>query len=207
MNPILASVILLGLNTLLFIYALSPAMSATLTLILIAMACILLANIYKVGSSYVRLEEQAAKNIRLISQQKKELQANQEKLKLILEDIGKKDRQRIAAESSKITQTKANRDEQLKDAYWNMLEKTASTSGDTEAGKQLKELYTQRDEISGLIELSRKKYMKRQLDEESFKEIARDYQKKLIEVEGEIKKLGGQPQEAKPEGGEKPAED
>jgi hypothetical protein len=201
MNPIIASVVLLAVNTILFIYSLSPSMPTAMTVILITMAIILLTNIYKVGSDYVRLEEQARKNARLIAQQKKELQANQEKLKSILGDISRKEKGKIEEESAKVSQSKASREEQLKDAYWSKLEKTAGASAGSEAEGRLKELYAKRNEINGLIELSRIKYMKRQLDEESFKEIARDYQKTLIEIEGEIKKLGGETKEVKAEGG------
>lgn len=62
----------------------------------------------------------------------------------------------------------------------------------------LKELEDKKNKIQYMIDLAKTKYYKKELDEESFREIIRDHQKRLIEIEiiikemkDEIKKLGG----------------
>ena len=191
MNSLLISVILLGANVLLFLYALSTTIIVPATLILLLMACVLFANIYKQGTEFINLEKQARRNKKIIVQQKKEIKANQDKLKKSLDELAKKDVGQIDKELDRVSGVKETQKERFREAYWDQLERSVNASGDPEAAKKLKELYIRREEINGLIELSRKKYMKRQLDEESFRDIVRDYQKELIEIEGEVKKLGG----------------
>ncbi len=54
---------------------------------------------------------------------------------------------------------------------------------------ELTTLKKERDRIEYMINLTKTKFHKRKLDEESFREIVRDYQKKLIEIETRIKEL------------------
>lgn len=54
---------------------------------------------------------------------------------------------------------------------------------------ELTTLKKERDRIQYMINLTKTKYHKRKLDEESFREIVRDYQKRLIEIETRIKEL------------------
>ncbi len=60
---------------------------------------------------------------------------------------------------------------------------------DKEKGELLKELTENKDRIQYLIELTKTKYYKRELDEESFRELIRDNQKKLIEIEVKINEM------------------
>jgi hypothetical protein len=54
---------------------------------------------------------------------------------------------------------------------------------------ELTTLKKERDRIEYMINLTKTKFHKRKLDEESFREIVRDYQKRLIEIETRIKEL------------------
>jgi 5-hydroxyisourate hydrolase-like protein (transthyretin family) len=56
---------------------------------------------------------------------------------------------------------------------------------------ELTTLKKERDRIDYMINLTKTKFHKRKLDEESFREIVRDYQKRLIEIETRIKELEG----------------
>lgn len=56
---------------------------------------------------------------------------------------------------------------------------------------QIKKLLGEKKTIEEMIELAKVKYHKRKLDEESFREIVRDNQKRLIEVETKIRDMGG----------------
>ncbi|MCX6695124.1 MAG: carboxypeptidase-like regulatory domain-containing protein [Candidatus Altiarchaeota archaeon] len=57
--------------------------------------------------------------------------------------------------------------------------------------ESLDKLAKEKAEIESMIELSRSKYHKREIDEESFREIVRDQQKKLIEIEARTRSLKG----------------
>ncbi len=63
-----------------------------------------------------------------------------------------------------------------------------------ELRKKLKELAGTRDRLDKSIKAARNRFHKRKLSEDSFREIVRDYEKQLIEVEVELdsiqKKLG-----------------
>jgi len=58
-------------------------------------------------------------------------------------------------------------------------------------GPGLAELKRQRDQMQEMVNLAKSKYHKREIDEESFREITRDQQEKLIEVESKIRELEG----------------
>ncbi len=55
---------------------------------------------------------------------------------------------------------------------------------------ELNRLNDEKRSIEGMIKLAHIKFNKRKLDEESFREIVRDHQKKLIEIEMQINDLG-----------------
>jgi hypothetical protein len=54
---------------------------------------------------------------------------------------------------------------------------------------QIKRLLSEKRTVEEMIELAKVKYHKRKLDEESFREIVRDNQKRLIEIETKIKDM------------------
>jgi 5-hydroxyisourate hydrolase-like protein (transthyretin family) len=77
---------------------------------------------------------------------------------------------------------KALEDEQVK--LKKRLEETTEEPKD-----ELARLEKERDKMYYMINLSKIKFHKRELDEESFREIVRDYEKKLIEIEARIEEL------------------
>ncbi|MFH0862888.1 MAG: hypothetical protein V1875_07670 [Candidatus Altiarchaeota archaeon] len=56
---------------------------------------------------------------------------------------------------------------------------------------RLGDLERQRDQIKEMLELARVKYHHREMDEQSFREITRSQQEKLIEIESKIKGITG----------------
>ena len=68
------------------------------------------------------------------------------------------------------------------------LKKKRSVEGSaTEKPKEtLEDLEKEKAQIDHMIELTRQKYHQRKINEESFREIIRDYQEKLIEIEAKI---------------------
>lgn len=67
----------------------------------------------------------------------------------------------------------------------------AAKGASAESDGKLTELYRKRDEIEEMIKIAKVKYYKRTLDEESYKEIIKDHQQKLIEIEARIAKMEG----------------
>lgn len=57
-------------------------------------------------------------------------------------------------------------------------------------GPTSKDLLREKQALQEMIELTRQKYHRREIDDESYREITRDQQKKLIELESRIKDSG-----------------
>lgn len=73
--------------------------------------------------------------------------------------------------------------------YWKNRRDSRKKGSDEDVEAELKKLMDEKKELEELISLAQKKYHKRKIDEESFREIVRDHQKKLIEVESKISKI------------------
>jgi len=75
--------------------------------------------------------------------------------------------------------------------YWHRERGRAPSVG-KEPGNvesELMKLKNEKDEIEGLIDLAKEKYHMRKIDQESFREIVRDHQKKLIEIESKMSRI------------------
>lgn len=58
-------------------------------------------------------------------------------------------------------------------------------------GPGLDEMRRERDQLQEMVNMAKAKYHRREIDEESFREITRDQQERLIELESKIKVLEG----------------
>ena len=58
-------------------------------------------------------------------------------------------------------------------------------------GPGLEEIKRERDQLQEMVNMAKAKYHRREIDEESFREITRDQQERLIELESRIKVLEG----------------
>ncbi|MEA1925030.1 MAG: hypothetical protein U9M95_04095, partial [Candidatus Altiarchaeota archaeon] len=58
-------------------------------------------------------------------------------------------------------------------------------------GLELKRLHDEKKSVEEMMKLAQFKFRKRKLDEESFREIVRDQQKRLIEIEATINEMEG----------------
>ena len=86
----------------------------------------------------------------------------------------------VSTEAKKISQLWKSRKEQLQMGYWKKMEARA---------EELKKLQEQKEHIEELIKRTKVKYHKREIDEESFREIVKDYQKQLMETNVKIWEL------------------
>jgi len=188
-NNITTYAILLSINILLFIIAVGEFVDTPISLILLIMAAVIVANIYKLGPEVRRTQLGLVKNKKFIQKQINQIKENNKTL----------DEQRKKILGPKATLTDKEREEVLKptraeltgsakDEYWTKLEKDFGESiKTTQEESRLQELKRKRDEITNLITLTKKTYHQRKIDEESFREIVKDYQQQLIEIEGKIK--------------------
>jgi hypothetical protein len=95
-------------------------------------------------------------------------------------DIRGREKEQVVEEAKKISQLWKSRREMLQMGYWDKMEAKAD---------ELTKLQTQKDHLEELIKRTKIKYHKRELDEESFREIVKDYQKQLMEINVKIWEL------------------
>ncbi len=72
---------------------------------------------------------------------------------------------------------------------WKRKTSTKTQADDVSEATELSKLQDERKTLEEMIILAKKKYHKRKLDEESFREIVKDPQKKLIEIETKINQI------------------
>ena len=75
----------------------------------------------------------------------------------------------------------------MKKMYWEKISESKVSAGPQES--EIVELEKQRKELQDMVDLTKKKYHRREIDEGSFREIVRDYQKKLIELEAKMDEI------------------
>jgi hypothetical protein len=74
-----------------------------------------------------------------------------------------------------------------KKLYWDRLPSTIKkVSSD---GEELLSLQNKERDLEEVIELTKRKYIQREIDEKSFSEIIKEHQKQIIEVEAKISKI------------------
>jgi hypothetical protein len=153
----------------------------------IIMACILLlvVTLFSMYRIHHKIESNAGeipKGSRNLSQMLEAINSIVSKEKV---DVKGRDKELMMEEVDKINQLWKSRREQLKMGYWEKMEARAD---------ELTQLQEEKNQIDELIKRTKVKYHKRELDEESFREIVKDYQKQLMEINVKIwdleKKLG-----------------
>jgi Fe2+ transport system protein B len=95
-------------------------------------------------------------------------------------DISGREKDQVVEEVKKISNLWKTRREQLQMGYWEKMEARAG---------ELTQLQEQKEHLEELIKRTKVKYHKRELDEESFREIVKDYQKQLMEINVKIWEL------------------
>ncbi|MBN2250862.1 MAG: hypothetical protein JW724_02155 [Candidatus Altiarchaeota archaeon] len=96
------------------------------------------------------------------------------------QDVRGREKEQVVEEAKRISQLWKSRREQLQMGYWEKMEARAD---------ELTELQNQKQHIEELIKRTKVKYHKREIDEESFREIVKDYQKQLMEINVKIWEL------------------
>jgi len=136
--------------------------------------------LFMMSSTHFEIE----RNIRAIPRRVKEMSVNLQSVTVGLhrenQDIRGREKEQVIDEAKKISQLWKSRREQLQMGYWEKMEARAD---------ELTEMQGQKEHIEELIKRTKIKYHKRELDEESFREIVKDYQKQLMEINVKIWEL------------------
>jgi len=160
--------------------------------ILIGISALAIFYSYRLSTAKTGLDSKIDRNKKILMRQKEELKANKGKLKKQIGIMTSRQEKKMLEEIEKskaITGMRKPRHDVLQKAYWDKIGKISETKvreGDT---MELEKLEDEHSEIKKMIELTKSKYYKRVIDEGTFNEITKDYQKKLIELESKIAKL------------------
>lgn len=163
------------------------------TLLVLAIALFVLLLLPMVNLSRLRLKfKKLSKDLdglqKLVLNKKRELGRLEDKIRKQRHGLTPKEKNRLEKELREMDSTQSRRElSQLK--QWEMAEGQFGVAGMSPDEKEIIELKKRKTEIGGLIDLSRKKYHKRDLDQETFREISKEYKRDLIEVENKIKTL------------------
>lgn len=93
-----------------------------------------------------------------------------------------KEEQQVLEEMTKISHLWKSRRESLRKGFWERME------GESD---EIKKLQDEKGRLEELIKNTKAKYHRREIDEESFREIVKDYQKELMEINVKIGKMRG----------------
>jgi len=126
------------------------------------------------------LETQFGKNIEGLKKNSAMLKNLSDRADGLEKEFHRKEDEQVLREIRKISKLWKSRRERLKMGLWRRIEAEP---------KELKKLKDKEAGIEKLIEKAKAKYHKRELDEESFREIVSGYQKELMELSLEIKEL------------------
>ncbi len=97
------------------------------------------------------------------------------------------EREELAKEVERISkrEKRSARGEKLRQEYWQKIDTVLGTDSEDELTK----FRSEHDHLKGLIKLAEEKYHNHEIDEETFREIVKDYQKKLIELETRMNRV------------------
>ncbi|MFH1297370.1 MAG: hypothetical protein ABIJ04_08880 [Bacteroidota bacterium] len=190
--------ILLAVNFLLFVMVIGGFFSKILSIALAIMLAVIVMNLYKISPEVQKAIVEVAKNKRILLIQRKKIRENEDNIKRQGNLLSDQEKRKLFDEAGKLTGQKTPETEgRLRLEYWEKLEKElGDTPTSVTESTQLIELRNKRKEVENMIDLSKQKYHRRLLDEQSFREIVKEYQKKLIELESEITKVEGKKEES-----------
>ncbi|MFC2154084.1 hypothetical protein ACFLRC_01195 [Candidatus Altiarchaeota archaeon] len=175
------------------------------TIALVLLSLWFLASFYYMYHFYSRnqaLEEKLSKERAKELELKKELQASiepkGEQKEQALEDISKIEEHRTYLASD-------DRHDRMWWKHWKKLEEKHEKEKADEISPEKKaaELFDEKQKLEDMIEVTRSRYHKWKLDEESFREITRDLSRRIVEIEAEINRIEKEKSEVETEEEEK----
>jgi hypothetical protein len=162
--------------------------------ILGAIALLSIIYAYNLTQTSKGLESKIRRNKEIILKQRAEIRSNEEIIRKQVGELTAKQKTKVEEEiqksKSKTVSMKPHMHrDRLQKEFWDKLDKTGKIPSQLQANTELEKLKEEYNEIKGLIDITKSKYYKRLIDESSFNEITREYQKRLIEIESKIAKL------------------
>ena len=150
-----------------------------LTLLIVLILSAFLVNIGQINKQLenkIRAERKILKKrVRRLKRVDSELEGYEHQLK-------GKDSEKVMREIEKISGLWKSRREKLYQGYWRAVE---------EKPDELEKLQKKMERINELIKQTKIKYHKREIDEESFREIVKEYQKELMELNLKVNEMKG----------------
>lgn len=132
------------------------------------------------------LEHEIRREKKLLKRLREEIAENRDALIRQRMELGEgDDAGEIAARMRESMDTSRRKASGISKHFWNKIE----IEGSQEEVSEVDALLDEKREIEEMIKLTKNKYHRRVIDEASFNEITKDYQKKLIEVESRIRKI------------------
>jgi hypothetical protein len=172
-----------------FSYTVSAEQSGTLqilSIIGILFGILALAYTYQRTQTLQGLDAQILKNKRIILKQRNEIRENEDRIAQQKNELVESIEDKVRADDvKKHLEDPELHGEGLRREFWDKVETIASEPGKSELDK----LLDQKKEVEEMIELTKAKYHTRVIDEASFNDITKDYQKKLIEIESKMRKI------------------
>lgn len=147
------------------------------TLILFIFVLVLISGLERIHKN---LEGKIRGNPEKLKKRANYLREIEKKLKKQKYELRGKEGQRVLDEMKKISNLWRSKKESLRKSFWGGVE---------DEPDELKKLQDDKERIEELIKNTKTKYHKREIDEESFREIVKDYQKELVEINVRIEEM------------------
>ena len=163
---------------------------STTDILMMVITVIALASIiytYHLTQTEKGLEHKAAELKKIIDKQRAEISQNQTLLAQQSRQLSKDVDSRVEDEirkAEKLAQPKKQNTDPIRMEYWGKIEKMSAPASSINTQKMLVE----KKDLETLIEITKKKYLERELDEKAFGEIIGGYQRRLIEIESKLGK-------------------
>lgn len=166
-------------------------------IILISLTLIFLA--FRTGDLYADLLNSIKENSQKINQRARKLKSFQYDLEEHPKELKKGELEHVMEEIRKISKLWKDRRERLKMGLWERMsdkeeeetkeEKPEEKEKEDKGEDELLILKKREEQIKNLMKKTKIEYRKRKIDEVSFREIMRDYQKEMMEIEMRISEL------------------
>lgn len=130
-------------------------------------------------------------NSQKLAQRSQELRELEHQLKEQPNKLNKAEQEHVMNEINKISKLWKSRRERLKEGLWKRMEKGSETEEKIKKPQEdeISTLNHQKERIRNLMKKAKIEYRKRKIDEVSFREIMRDYQKELMEIDVRLSEL------------------
>ncbi len=165
-------------------------LSAILLGLVVLSFIILVFLLFNTGSIYGEVVSSLNENSQKVNQRDRKLKNLENKLKENPKELKGSELERLMQEISNIPKLWKSRKERLKMGLWEKIGEEEEVKKPIEKEEdELSKLKKRKEQINNLMQKAKIEYRKRKIDEVSFREIMRDYQKELMEIDVKLSEL------------------